>query len=48
MTPLAIIPAKGETTIAPVKAVKTKGERISVIEVFGQRYVLDMKGVNKK
>lgn len=48
MTPIVTIPAKGETTIAPVKAVKTKGERLSVIEVFGQRYVLDLKGVNKK
>lgn len=48
MTPIAVIPSKGETTIVPVKAVKTKGKRISVIEVFGERYVLDMKGVNKK
>lgn len=48
MTPLAVIPAKGETTIAPIKAIKTKGKRVSVIEVFGERYVLDMKGVNKK
>lgn len=48
MTPIAVIPSKGETTIATVKVLKTKGERISVIEVFGERYVLDMKGVNKK
>lgn len=48
MTPIVVIPSKGETTIAPVKAVKMKGKRISVIEVFGDRYVLDMKGVNKK
>lgn len=32
---------KGSTFHAPIKVIKTRGERVTVIEVNGQRFVWD-------
>lgn len=34
---------KGSTFHAPIKVIKTRGERVTVIEVNGQRFVWDNK-----
>lgn len=39
---------KGSTFHAPVKVIKTRGERVTVTEVNGQRFVWDNKLVPGK
>ena len=46
--PIIIMPAKGETGLLPVKVVKVKNGRETVLEVNGLRYALDVKDLERK